>query len=533
MTAEAFIAQRVGQVIGGRWMLDRVLGSGGMAAVYAAHDASGRQAAVKLLHPEMCVREDIKERFLREGIAANRIGHPGTVQVYEHGATGDDTVFLVMELLLGETLGERLVRLGTLPISEVLSVLDQVLDVLVVAHARGIVHRDLKPDNLFVTQPGSVKVLDFGLARLLDAAPGDFQTRTGAALGTFPYMAPEQALGRRDEIDGRVDLFALGATAFRILAQRKVHEAESDAELLMAMASKPAPPLASVAPHVPREVCAVVDLSLAFSRDARYPDAGTMQADVRAVRKGRRPLYAWGRQAARDRATSPGAEGGPDFPPGSPSGADALAPSGVASQPSSSAVLASSQRTSAPARFAVWWIGGGLVALTAFGVVAAVGLWWWGGPVFQPSGSAIPIVEHLPPGSAGTPVEQADTAGRAGPVPDRLAPSSTPEPATSNAGVAASASGRPPGSAEVTNDLSDTSHAATAETPSAALTSDVPAPASASGTAASASPTGPASAATPSPPPRSRRSVRPGASASWGRSWSWSGRRRRDNRGRD
>ena len=306
MTVDEFIAERVGQVVGDRWMLDRVLGAGGMAAVYAAHDSAGRVAAVKILHPEMSVRRDVRERFLREGVAASRIDHPGVVAVYERGTREDDGAFLVMELLEGETLGERLQRHGTLPVPQVLDVMNQVLDVLAVAHDRGIVHRDLKPDNLFITNGESVKVLDFGLARLLDAVPGDFKTRTGAALGTFPYMAPEQALGRRAEIDGRVDLFSLGATAFRILAQRKVHEADSDAELLMAMASKAAPPLRVVAPHVPDPVARVVDVSLAFAKEARYPDARTMQIDVRAAMEGQPPPFASARQRAQGAPTSVG-----------------------------------------------------------------------------------------------------------------------------------------------------------------------------------------------------------------------------------
>jgi len=277
-----------------------------MAAVYAAHDEQGQVAAVKILHPEMCLRRDVRERFLREGVAANRIAHPGAVAVYEHGTVGEDCAFLVMELLEGETLGARLQRHGTLPVPQVLDVMDQVLDVLAVAHDRGIVHRDLKPDNLFIASDERIKVLDFGLARLLDAVPGDFKTRSGAALGTFPYMAPEQALGRREEIDGRADLFSLGATAFRILAQRKVHEADSDAELLMAMASKAAPSLRGVAPHVPAIVAQVIDVSLAFAKQARYPDARTMQTDVRAVRRGEPPPYATMRGNVQGAPTSVG-----------------------------------------------------------------------------------------------------------------------------------------------------------------------------------------------------------------------------------
>lgn len=296
-------ARLVGQTVGGRWQLERLLGTGGMAAVYAARDSAGNVAAVKILHPEMSLRHDVRERFLREAYVANRVAHPGAVQVLEHSSDESGATFLAMELLEGEPLSARVRRVGQLPVPELCEYLDQILDVLVHAHEQGIIHRDLKPDNLFVTNEGRIKILDFGLARMMDDVPGDFKTRTGMALGTLPYMAPEQALGRRSEIDGRVDLFALGATAFRILAGRKVHEADSEAELLIAMASKPAPPLASAAPGTPADLCAIIDLSLAFSREARYPDARTMQADVRALRQGAAPPYASSQSAAREEST--------------------------------------------------------------------------------------------------------------------------------------------------------------------------------------------------------------------------------------
>ncbi len=302
-TEDEVAARRIGKVIGGKWKLDRLIGTGGMAAVYAATGPGGQQAAVKILHPEMALRRDVRERFLREAYVANKVDHIGAVAVLEHG--NDEEAYLVMELLEGEPLSDRAKRLGGIPVPEMMGILDQVLDVLACAHDRGLIHRDIKPDNLFVCSDGRVEVLDFGLARMLDEVPGDFKTRTGLALGTLPYMAPEQALGRRAQLDGRADIFALGATAFRILARRKVHEADSEAELLMAMATQPAPPLASVATDVPRDVCAIVDLALAFNKDARYPDARTMQADVRAALAGQPPPYAVGQgvQTKRDEPT--------------------------------------------------------------------------------------------------------------------------------------------------------------------------------------------------------------------------------------
>jgi serine/threonine-protein kinase len=295
-------ARRVGESVG-RYRLEQVLGVGGMAAVYAGRADDGSWAAIKILHSDMSVRRDVRERFYREGYLANSIQHPGVVNVFSHGDAGEAGAFLAMELLQGETLTERVRRLGTLSVTEVLEIADQVLDVLRAAHDKGIVHRDLKPDNLFVTHAGQVKILDFGLARLAEGVPSEHRTRSGVALGTLPYMAPEQALGRRAEIDGRVDLFALGATLFRILSGRKIHEADSEAELLMAMASKPAAPLASACPHLPAELCKIVDLSLAFSRDARYPDAATMQGDVRALRSGAPPPYANARLSQRQQKT--------------------------------------------------------------------------------------------------------------------------------------------------------------------------------------------------------------------------------------
>lgn len=355
-------ALRIGMTLGERWTIERVLGVGGMAAVYAVHAPDGTRAALKLLHPEHAIRKEIRERFLREGQAANGVGHPGAVRILDSAVLEDEeTAYLVMELLDGESLNERRAREELTP-DELLDVLDQTLDVLAAAHDRGIVHRDLKPDNLFITKDGKVKVLDFGLARFLDAVPGDVKTRTGIAMGTLPYMAPEQALGKRDEIDGRTDLFALGAMSFRLLTGRRVHEADSEAGLLLAMATKAVPPLASVLPTAPRWVAMIVDTALAFARDARYPDARTMQSDVRAVRAGSLPPYASRLSTARDEATraerpaapAPSALGVPMSPP--PSGATSTpilrAPSAVVFAPASQERSALGVPMSPPGRFA-------------------------------------------------------------------------------------------------------------------------------------------------------------------------------------
>ena len=190
-------ALRIGQVIGGRWTLERLLGTGAAAAVYAARDPDGRLAAVKLLHPEMGAREDVRARFLREGSTASRVTHPGVVEVLEHGASDPESAYIVMELLDGEPLSERLKREGGLPLELLLDYAEQILEVLVVAHAGGVVHRDLKPGNLFVTTEGRIKLLDFGVARLLDPGSGADRTGRASCWARCPTWRPSRLWARR------------------------------------------------------------------------------------------------------------------------------------------------------------------------------------------------------------------------------------------------------------------------------------------------------------------------------------------------
>jgi serine/threonine-protein kinase len=279
---------RVGQVLREKWRIDRLLGLGGMAAVYEGTHRNGKRGAVKMLHVELSTDEDARRRFLQEGYAANRVQHPGVVSVLDDDVAEDGSVFIVMELLDGRSLGavaeaqpgERL-DLGT-----TLGVAAQVLDVLAAAHDRGVVHRDLKPENLFLTREGTVKVLDFGLARLAEHQRGATATRTGNAMGTPAVMAPEQALGNWAEVDARTDLWALGATLFTLLSGRLVHQAGTVQQLMLAAMTKPAPPLRSAQPEVPAAVAAVIDRALAFEREDRWPDAASMAQALREAAAG-------------------------------------------------------------------------------------------------------------------------------------------------------------------------------------------------------------------------------------------------------
>ncbi|AUX24596.1 protein kinase [Sorangium cellulosum] len=279
----------IGHVLRGKWRLDHLLGAGGMAAVYAGTHRNGMRGAVKILRRELSENEEARSRFLREGYVANRVDHPGIVRVLDDDVTEDGAVFLVMELLEGETVEARRARAagGVLGVAEVLAIADELLDVLAVAHERGIVHRDLKPDNLFLTRQGQLKVLDFGIARLNElSGPTNASTRAGTLMGTPQYMPPEQAKGQWDRVDARADLWAVGSTMFHLLSGRYVHQAETLPLLLLAAMTQPAPPVGSVLPAAPAAVAGVIDVALAFEPERRWPSARAMQRALRQARGG-------------------------------------------------------------------------------------------------------------------------------------------------------------------------------------------------------------------------------------------------------
>jgi serine/threonine-protein kinase len=294
---------QLGAVLGGKYRLDALLGVGGMAAVFAATHRNGNRVALKLLHPELMLSTEALKRFLREGYVANRVEHRGTVRVLDDDRD-EKTAFLVMELLEGETVASLVERSGnTLEPRRVLAIADQVLDVLTAAHDKGIVHRDIKPENLFLTHDGTLKVLDFGIARVREGSPSVTLTRTGSAFGSPAYMAPEQAAGRAREIDARADLYAVGSTMFGLLSGQFVHEAESAHEMVILTATRPARSLASLGIDFPRPIVDVVDRALAFERDARWSEARAMR---RAVREAHESIYGALLPAATGRAEDVG-----------------------------------------------------------------------------------------------------------------------------------------------------------------------------------------------------------------------------------
>jgi serine/threonine-protein kinase len=277
----------IGRLVGGRWRVVSLLGAGGMSSVYAAVHRNGLRVAIKVLHPELAPDARARERFLREGHIANGIEHPGIVATLDDGVTEDGLPFLVLEMLVGATLEQHCrSQGGTLPEGEVLVIADAVLDVLAATHARGIVHRDVKSSNVFLTTDGSIKLLDFGVARLRELRGTALDTKKGAILGTPGFMAPEQARGRWDEVDARTDLWALGATMFRLLTGRLVHESPGTAnEAMIAAAMSPAPKLTSVNPSLTASA-PIIDGALLLDPRERWSSATAMRVALAVARAG-------------------------------------------------------------------------------------------------------------------------------------------------------------------------------------------------------------------------------------------------------
>ncbi len=292
----ALAERRVGTTLKGKYRIDSILGMGGMAVVYAVtHARNNASLAVKMLHPELSYREDVRQRFLREGYAANTVAHPGVVMVVDDDEAEDGSVFVVMERLQGEPVDAIAPQLK---LEDAVCIVDQLLDVLAAAHAKGIIHRDIKPANLFLLRDGTLKVLDFGIAKVRDAltsASGQV-TGTGMLMGTPAFMSPEQALAKASEIDARSDVWAAGATLYTLASGRFVHEAENAPQMLVKAATAPAPSLATVVPSAPRPIVDVVARALAQDRAARFPSASAMREALREAHRA-----AFGTLPSRDR----------------------------------------------------------------------------------------------------------------------------------------------------------------------------------------------------------------------------------------
>lgn len=271
------------RIKGGRWLLDAKIATGGFSVVFSAIHRNGSRAAIKVLDSEFTEDEDMRRRFLREGYAANKVGHEGVVRILDDDTTEDGRPYLVMELLEGEALDRRRERLGgKLALAEVLTIADELLDVLASAHSHGIIHRDIKPANVFLTTKGHIKVLDFGFAKVKEAAQAE-STAVGTLLGTPGFLPPERARGQQDDVDARSDIWSVGATIFTLVSGEHVHPESNPVMLLAATAQRPVRSLATVAPGVPRALVDVVDRALSFEKADRWASASEMRSALREV----------------------------------------------------------------------------------------------------------------------------------------------------------------------------------------------------------------------------------------------------------
>src|SRR3569623_192091 len=251
------------------------IGEGGMGAVYLAElSLLGRRAAIKVLLPALSSQREIVDRFFNEARATTASSDPGIVQVFDFGFAADQSAYIVMELLDGESLDTRMQR-GTISVADALRLTRQIAGSLAAAHARGIVHRDLKPDNIFIVRDAEAqngerpKILDFGIAKLTNDGGDRTRTRTGMVMGTPIYMSPEQCRGS-GTVDHRSDIYSLGCVLFHLVAGRPPIDYEGVGEIISAHLREPAPAPSTFAKGLPRAVDELVAGCLAKNPDERF-----------------------------------------------------------------------------------------------------------------------------------------------------------------------------------------------------------------------------------------------------------------------
>ena len=271
-----------GQLIDGKYKIERQLGVGGMGAVYEGENVRiHRKVAIKVLHAAVATKADIVQRFEREAQAAGRIGSAHIVEVLDLGNLPDGDRFMVMEYLDGESLGDRLKRVKQFSPHELAPIIVQVLEGLAAAHDAGIVHRDLKPDNIYLLKPKTpqagefVKILDFGVSKFSSADENMAMTNAGAVMGTPFYLSPEQARG--GTVDARSDVYAMGVVVYQLLAGVVPFHADNFNELLFKIALDTPKPLAQAVPGVDPHFAAIVERAMQRDPASRFPSAGEMR----------------------------------------------------------------------------------------------------------------------------------------------------------------------------------------------------------------------------------------------------------------
>ena len=282
-------------ILGGQFLIEQKIGSGGMGAVYrASQPAMNRLVAVKILHPKLTNRKDLASRFRREARAMSHLQHPNTVRVFLFGDLEDGSLYIVMEYLEGRNLNQTVRKEGPLPIDRAIPILIQCCGALQEAHSQGIVHRDLKPENIFLSTNGGLrdypKVLDFGLAKVTERElrPGSIMlTQEGMVFGTPEFMSPEQAQGK--VLDARSDIYSLATILYEVLTGKLPFDAKTPMEYIQLHVTKPPISLDDRVPgkRFPAGLAEVIGKALMKKPDERYTSAAEFAEALKPYSMGR------------------------------------------------------------------------------------------------------------------------------------------------------------------------------------------------------------------------------------------------------
>jgi serine/threonine-protein kinase len=270
------------QLLGGRYALGEMIGTGGMADVFIGDDTRlNRKVAIKVLRRDLARDPSFVARFRKEALAAGGLNHSGIVSVYDSGEE-NNSPYIVMELITGESL-RQLLQKGLIPQARALEIVEGILQALEYSHKEGIVHRDIKPGNIMITDSGDIKVMDFGIARATDDISATM-TNTWNVVGTAQYLSPEQATG--EMADGRSDLYSLGCLMYELLTGRPPFTGDTPVSIAYQHVSSPITPASQIKPGLSTDIDRMLEVVLSKDPNNRYQDATAMLADLQRVIKG-------------------------------------------------------------------------------------------------------------------------------------------------------------------------------------------------------------------------------------------------------